>query len=166
VSEAVVVTVAGYDVVVAGRLLAAILIIVFGQQVADVVRLTWTDVTLTDITLGAAAIALPPPLDGPLRQLAGTPTHSRTSAHPNSPWIFRGNRPGQHITAAQLRERLTRVFSARAARLGTLHELTKIAPIPIIAEIPGYAPVTIERHAVGSASTYSRYVAALRQPVS
>lgn len=150
--------------------LAAILIIVFGQQVADVVRLTWTDVALTDelatITLGATAIALPPPLDGPLRQLAGAPTHSRTSAHPNSPWIFRGNRPGQHITAAHLRQRLTQVFSARAARLGTLHEPTKIAPIPIIAEVLGYAPVTIERHAIGSASTYSQYVAALRQPVS
>lgn len=150
--------------------LAAILVIVFGQQVADVVRLTWTDVTLTGelatITLGATAIALPPPLDGPLRQLAGAPTHSRTSAHPNSPWIFRGNQPGQHITAARLRQRLARVFSARAARLGALHELTKLAPIPVIAEVLGYAPATIERHAIGSASTYSQYVAALRQPVS
>jgi hypothetical protein len=150
--------------------LAAILTIVFGQQIADVVRLTWTDVArtgeLATITLGATAIALPPPLHGPLRQLAGAPTHSRTSAHPNSPWIFRGNQPGQHITAAHLRQRLTRVFSARAARLGALHELTKLAPIPIIAEVLGYAPATIERHAIGSASTYSPYVAALREPVS
>jgi hypothetical protein len=121
---------------------------------------------LATITLGATAIALPPPLDGPLRQLAGTPTHSRTSAHPDSPWIFRGNRPGQHITAGHLRERLTQLFSARAARLGTLHELTKIAPIPIIAEVLGYAPATIERHAIGSASTYSQYVAVLREPTS
>ena len=58
------------------------------------------------------------------------------------------------------------MFSARAARLGTLHELTKIAPIPIIAEVLGYAPATIERHAIGSASTYSQYVALLREPAS
>jgi integrase len=150
--------------------LAAILVIVFGQQIADVVGLTWTDVTLTGelatITLGTTAIALPPPLDDPLRQLARIPTHSQTSAHPNSPWIFRGNQPGQHITAARLRQRLTRVFSARAARLGALHELTKLAPIPVIAEALGYAPATIERHAIGSASTYSQYVAVLREPAS
>lgn len=58
------------------------------------------------------------------------------------------------------------MFSARAARLGALHELTKLAPIPVIAEVLGYAPATIERHAIGSASTYSQYVAALREPVS
>jgi integrase len=66
--------------------LAAILVIVFGQQIADVVGLTWTDVTLTGelatITLGTTAIALPPPLDDPLRQLARIP---RTARHRRTP---------------------------------------------------------------------------------
>lgn len=73
--------------------------------------------------------------------------------------------PGQHITAASLRLRLTRVFSTRAARLGTLHELTKLAPVPIIAEVLGYSPATIERHSVASAATYSQYIAARRELV-
>jgi hypothetical protein len=52
------------------------------------------------------------------------------------------------------------VFSTRAARLGSLHELTKLGPVPIIADALGYHPSTIERHAIGSASVYSEYIAA------
>ena len=55
------------------------------------------------------------------------------------------------------------MFSTRAARLGTLHELTKLAPTAIIAEVLGYALATIERHAVASAATYSQYIAARRE---
>jgi hypothetical protein len=47
--------------------------------------------------------------------------------------------------------------------LGTLHELTKLAPTAIIAEVLGYALATIERHAVASAATYSQYIAARRE---
>ncbi|MGB8994186.1 MAG: hypothetical protein WCC65_02605 [Pseudonocardiaceae bacterium] len=52
------------------------------------------------------------------------------------------------------------LFSTRAARLGTLHELTKLTPVTIIAEALGYHPTTIERHAIASATTYAQYVAA------
>jgi hypothetical protein len=33
--------------------------------------------------------------------------------------------------------------------------LTKLGPVPIIADALGYHPSTIERHAIGSASTYA-----------
>jgi hypothetical protein len=66
--------------------------------------------------------------------------------------VFRGYTPGRHVSAHNLRYQLRDVFSARAARLGTLHELTKLAPIAIIAEMLGYSPATIERHAIASAA--------------
>lgn len=47
-------------------------------------------------------------------------------------------------------------------RLGTLHELTRLAPVAIITDILGYHPSTIERHVLGSAATYAQYVAATR----
>ncbi len=144
---------------------AATLVIVFAQQVEDVVRLTWDDVTVTDetvsIRLGASDITLPPPLDESLRQLLAMPGHDQTAAHPNSNWVFRGHSPGQHIAAGHLRIRLQSVFSTRAARLGTLHELTRQAPVAILAETLGYSPATIERHAAGSAATYAQYVATI-----
>ncbi|WP_413250890.1 Fis family transcriptional regulator [Sinomonas flava] len=146
---------------------AAILVVVFGQQIEDVAALSWDDVTVTEelvtIRLGSIEIALPDPLDGPWRRLASDPGHGLTAAHPNSKWVFRGVSPGRHINPSHLRERLRTVFSARAARLGTLHELTKLAPVPLIAETLGYSPATIERHATDSAAAYAQYVAAARR---
>jgi hypothetical protein len=37
-----------------------------------------------------------------------------------------------------------------------------LAPVAILAEALGYAPSTIERHAVDSATAYTRYIAAIR----
>lgn len=148
--------------------LAAILVLVFGQQIEHVARLTWDAVTITDdlvtVTLGAFPIALPAPLDQPLRELADSPDHRNTAAHPNSPWVFLGYAPGRHITGAALRERLKALFNTRAARLGTLHELTRTTPQAILSEALGYSPDTIERHAVASASTYARYISTRRDP--
>ncbi|MCW3768886.1 Fis family transcriptional regulator, partial [Paenarthrobacter sp. PAE-2] len=141
---------------------AAILVLVFGQQVSGIVKLTWDNVTVTEeivtITLGTVEIALTPPLDEPWRELAVTPTHHQTAAHPNSNWVFRGGSPGRHLQASTLTQRLSTAFSSRAARLGTLHELTKLAPVAIIAEALGYSPATIDRHALASSANYMEYM--------
>lgn len=146
---------------------AAILVIVFGQHIEDVVELSWDDVTVTDdvvtIRMGKTEFALPSPLDEPMRQLAAAPGNDLTASQPNSNWVFRGYSPGRHIQGSSLRSRLASVFSTRAARLGTLHELTKLGPVPIIADALGYHPSTIERHAIGSATMYSQYIAAKRE---
>jgi hypothetical protein len=145
---------------------AAILVLVFGQQAERIAQLTWDNVTVTEelvtVQLGSINIALPAPLDEPWRELAENPRHGLTAAHPNSNWVFTGQSPGKHIHPGHLTERLTRIFNTRAARLGTLHELTKLAPVAIIAETLGYSPKTIERHATSSAATYAQYVAAAR----
>ncbi|MEI2732229.1 MAG: hypothetical protein V9G08_09575 [Dermatophilaceae bacterium] len=66
------------------------------------------------------------------------------------------------MTAASLGQRLrTHLFSTKAARLGTLHELTKLAPVAIIAEALGYSPKTIEAHAAKSGAEYARYISAI-----
>jgi hypothetical protein len=145
---------------------AAVLILVFGQQAERIAKLTWENVTVTDelvtVRLGSIEIALPSPLDEPWRELAMNPSHGLTAAHPNSKWVFTGHFPGKHINPGYLTQRLTWLFSTRAARLGTLHELTKLAPVAIIAETLGYSPATIERHATDSAAAYARYIAAVR----
>lgn len=145
---------------------AAILILVFGQQAENIARLTWDDVTVTEelvsIQLGTIQIALPDPLDAPWRELAANPGHNLTASHPSTTWVFRGTFPGRHIHPGHLTTRLSKLFSTRAARLGTLHELTKLAPVAIIAETLGYSPTTIERHATDSAAAYAQYIAATK----
>jgi integrase len=91
---------------------AAILILVFGQQIEKIARLTWSDVSINDdlvsITLGSINIALTSPLDEPLRLLASEPRQGLTAAHPATPWIFRGLSPGQHLHPDHLRKRVKR----------------------------------------------------------
>lgn len=146
--------------------LLVILILIFGQPVERVAALTWDHVTVGDdvtIRLGGLDIVLPAPLDHPLRDLARNPVHANTAAHPNSAWVFRGRSPGRHSSPAALRLHLRDILAARAARLGTLHELTKTTPVAILAEVLGYSPATIDRHAKASASTYARYLAAVKE---
>jgi AraC-like DNA-binding protein len=146
--------------------LLAILVLVFGQSVERVASLRWDQVTvssqLVTVRLGKQDVALPPPLDEPVRHLANNPLHANTAAHPNSPWVFRGTKPGQHSSPAALRLRLRNTFASRAARLGTLHELTKTTPIAILADGLGYSPATLERLGVDAGQNFSRYVAVPR----
>jgi hypothetical protein len=125
--------------------------------------LTWNQVTITadtvTIDLAGLPIDLPPPLDEPVRMLAASNYNNQTAAHPNSSWVFRGYRPGMHVTPTHLRNHLRPVLAALEARLGTLNELTQTTPIAILAETLGYSPQTLEAHARASASTYARYVA-------
>lgn len=141
---------------------AAILVLVFGQQLERVVGLTWDDVAVTEdlvtVSFGRMDIVMPEPLDGPWRELAANPGHNNTAAHAKNRWVFRGQSPGGHISAERLRHQ---VASTRAARLGTLHELTKLAPVAIIAETLGYGASTIERHAAASGADYARYVGSI-----
>lgn len=42
-------------------------------------------------------------------------------------------------------------------------QLSKLGPVPIVAEALGYSPETIEAHRVDSGSTYAQYVGAVRR---
>jgi DNA-binding transcriptional ArsR family regulator len=52
---------------------------------------------------------------------------------------MRGYSPSRPIHPAALRNRLSDVFTTRAA---TLHELAKLAPVTSISEALGYSPAT------------------------
>lgn len=65
-----------------------------------------------------------------MRELAANPGHDLTALHHNTAWVFRGASPGRHIHPGHLSTRLSKLFSTRAARQGTLYELTKLAPGP------------------------------------
>lgn len=149
---------------------AGVLILVFGQQVEDIVRLTWNDVTVTaadaTVNLGGIPLPVPEPFDAAWRELWLETRSHNTAAHPNSNWVFPGGKPGQPVNPDHLANRLRQHLQVRAARLGTLNELTKLAPMSIAAEALGYAPTTLELHARDSGSTYAQYVGTLKRTVS
>jgi hypothetical protein len=65
---------------------AAILVIVFGQHIEDVIRLTWDNVTVADevvtVRLGKTEFALPSPLDEPMPQLSAAPGKTKLGPMP------------------------------------------------------------------------------------
>lgn len=142
---------------------AAILVLVFAQPIERVSTMAWDDISIDDesvvITLGDTPIALPDPLADVVRELQAQ-TQANTAAHPNSKWVFPGGSPGQPMDPNSLRNQLRELTPARAARLGTLQELAKSTPAPILAEALAYSPETIERHAL--AASYGQYVAVKR----
>lgn len=144
---------------------AALLVLIFAQPIARIVRLRWDDVTIApnNVTMNLAGmpIRLDHPLDGPVRDLAASPGQANTAAHRNSPWIFRGAMPGNHITAMHMRQQLHPLFSSLAARLGTLTELSRQTPVAILSEALGYTAATLEKHAAVSGADYGKYISDL-----
>jgi hypothetical protein len=141
--------------------LAAVLVLVFAQPIERIVNLTRDEITIADqviVNLAGFPIAFEPPMDKIVRDLAADPGHDQTAAHPNTKWVFRGLRPGSHITSMHLRQQLIPLFSALAARLGTITELSRETPVAILAEALGYNAATIERHATAANADYSRYI--------
>jgi hypothetical protein len=73
--------------------------------------------------------------------------------------MFPGLTPGRHIQASSLREQLQLVFGPQAARLCTLHELTKLTPIATHRGSTRLRHQNDRQHARASATTYTQYVA-------
>lgn len=154
-------TVISGDALTPRNRLAAVLVLVFAQRVEHIVKLTWDDVTIADqvvVNLAGFPIVFEPPLDQLVRNLAAAPGNDQTAAHPNTRWVFRGYRPGAHITASHLRQQLMPLFSALAGRLGAIAELSRETPAAILAEALGYHTTTLERHAAAANADYGRYV--------
>ena len=66
-----------------------------------------------------------------------------TAGQPNSPWLFPGQAPGQHLGAKQLTARLVRVGVRSPSRQAALNTLVTEIPAPLLAEALGYHPKTV-----------------------
>lgn len=143
--------------------LAAALIVVFGQPTHKVAALRWdqitSDTTVT-ITFGAHPIDLDAPLDQLVTEIETSTTNKQTASHPDSPWVFPGALPGNHLSEGYLRLRLNALgFPSLATRLGTWRTITQAAPPPVLAEALGIHPQTAIHHALQGVSQYGAYVA-------
>ena len=57
-----------------------------------IVTLNWEDISIADqvvVNLAGLPIVFEPPLDQIVRDLASSPGHDQTAAHPNTRWVFR-----------------------------------------------------------------------------
>ncbi|WP_258131860.1 Fis family transcriptional regulator [Microbacterium sp. MYb62] len=146
---------------------AAVLVLVFGQQLERLVRLKWRDVRVTPdavyVSLGGDPMPIPAPFDDAWRELHANPANCQTASHPKRDLVFPGSKPGQPINPGYLANRIKAIIRARAARLGALDELTKLGPVVVVAGALGYSPRTLETYAFDGGATYARYLGAVKE---
>lgn len=106
------------------------------QLTVDHVQITGSQVRLR---LGREPIVIPEPLDQMVRELVETRAgHAAVGSHRQSPWLFPGGRPGQHLSAFRMVERLRLLgVQASRARSAALFQLATDLPAAILARTLG-----------------------------
>lgn len=85
--------------------LAAALVVVFGQPTHKVASLRWDQIWREEpctITLGTHPITLESPLEQLVAEVAAATTNRQTAAHTESPWVFPGYQPGNHLESPRV----------------------------------------------------------------
>lgn len=131
---------------------AGCLNLLLAQPAARIVKLTLNQIDIRDgqtwISLARDPVPLPEPIARLIAQLAAARRNMTTAGHPDSPWVFPGQAPGQHVQAKQLSARLARVgVRSSVTRQAALTALAAEIPAPVLAEALGFHPRTLIQRA-------------------
>ena len=144
--------------------IAGLLILLYGQNPADIEGLTTAavddDGTTIRLALATVPIVLPEPLAGLMRQHLCTRCGHATIGQPaDVPWLFPGGRPGHPLGADRISDRL-RIFGLhpRADRAIALFTMAAELPAAILARTLGITirtAVSWQKAASGDWMTYA-----------
>jgi len=144
---------------------AGLLVLLYGQPLARIARLTRDQVTdspdSVTLLLGTMPVELHDPLDGLIRQLLarghGRAAVGRTSDHP---WLFPGGAPAHPISTAQLKVRLAAVgIHGRSGRNTALMDLAVKLPPVALARMLGIHISTAGTWAERAGGSHAAYAA-------
>lgn len=145
---------------------AGILVVLYAQPVARIVRLTCDDIddqgTRLTICFGADDVEIPVPLAQLARQLpAPAQTGPSGSVRAARRWLFPGRQAGLPMHPSTLARRLHRVgIDVRAARNAAMLQLAAEIPAAVLADTLSIDVGTATRWAASAGATWSRYAAA------
>jgi hypothetical protein len=136
---------------------AGCLVALYAQPVARIVRLTASDLHVTD---DAAFVLLgdePVPMPRPLRASAASLLEGAASG---AAWLFPGLKAGQPANPAHLARRLNRLgVSSCPARSSALGALAHRIPAPVLADLLGLSARTVANASAQLKVDYASYVA-------
>lgn len=145
---------------------AACLVLLYAQPAARIVTLTRKDVrTAADDTValrlgGTNDLTIPPPLDALLTQLPIDGPRGAAGPLHQADWLFPGRRPGQHLHATSLANRLRALgVDPRADRNTALAQLAAEVPAAVLADMLGLHIVTAINWATDTAGDWTNYAA-------
>ncbi len=141
---------------------AAILLLLYGQPLSRIVRLTIDDILTTGdsvlIRFGEPPTPVPEPFAGLLLRLIGQRTNMRTATNPNSRWLFPGRRAGQPLRPETLgRQTAKNGIPSIGGRVAAIRQLVLQAPAPVVADALGIHYTTAHRHLAQAGGTWNRY---------
>jgi hypothetical protein len=143
-----------------------LLTLLYGQPLVRIVALPRTAIEQEgdEVYLRFARSRAPLPTPFAALLLHQRDHHSPMGSSPDidSPWLFPGRRPGQHLTAGGVHQEMRRdglkLFTIRNTALRTL---VKEAPAPVIAKALGFTDNTLHRHATIAAQEWQNYAATI-----
>ncbi|WP_104132131.1 hypothetical protein [Cryobacterium sp. M91] len=143
------------------------LVLLFGQPLNRIASMKLDHVQLdgdvTRLQIVDEWLDLPAPFDALMRSWLTTRFNLQTAAHTQSPWLFPGLMPGQHLIPAYISTALAREgIPGQLGRTAAWRDMVKDAPPSILAGLLGMTLETAVRHAELAGANFAR-CAALRQ---
>ena len=142
---------------------AALLLALFAQPLTRIASLTMNDLDISGgevrITLGShGPVPVPEPFGHVLREHATNRGPRNITANQSSPWLFPGNRPGQHIHSTYLMNQLaSNGIHLLGTRLAAMRALVQEMPPAVAAQALGYTPECAEDHALQAGAPWAAY---------
>lgn len=139
-------------------------LLLFGQRVANTVRLKRSDVEVTgpkvSVMFGADAIELPPALASLVLAQLQSPTNRYIYHRTEINWLFNGLVPGQHVTPNHISMRLFEAgIKVRPFRQAAMLQLAAAVPVRVIADTLGLSVYTASQWARRSGHIWNDYPA-------
>lgn len=142
---------------------AGLLLALFAQPLTRISALAMTDLDLAgtevQITLGThGPVPVPEPFGQILRDHATNRGPRNIEVNRTSPWLFPGNRPGQHIHSTYLMNHLAKTgIPLLGTRLAALRALFMEMPPAVAAQALGYTADCTQDHATATGITWATY---------
>ncbi|MFE3279552.1 hypothetical protein [Nocardia sp. NPDC059239] len=138
------------------------LLLLYGQPLSRIVRLTIDDVLTTadsvSIRFGEPLTPVPEPFASLVLELIDQRTNMRTATNPNSRWLFPGRGAGQPLRPETLGQQSAKNgVPTISGRTSALRQLVLQAPAPVVADALGIHYTTAHRHRDQAGGTWNRY---------
>lgn len=151
-----------------GLRVAAGLVLLYGQPLNTIASLTLDRIRISDsgveLRFASEWLPVPDPFASVLRDWTANRANLQTAAHTTeSPWLFPGAMPGQHLLAAHISSKLrTHGIPAQLGRTTAWRQMVREAPPSVLAELLGMNAATAMRHADLAGANFARYAALQR----
>lgn len=143
--------------------IAAVIFLLFGVPIGKIVALKADTIQSNlegmTISLGSNPAPIPDPIIPLFLDFLG-PEHRNRAMNKDSPWLFPSTKPGQHVSATTLWNRL-KIFGIQplATRNATIFDLTKEIDPTSLAALLGYSNKMMSTHAARAGVTMASYPA-------